>query len=276
MSLLSRVRELLSRKKMTIAELERALNFSQGSIGKWDKQSPSSERLQKVADYFQVSTDYLLGRSEQPYYALTEKEKLDIGQEVDRLLDGMATDAEVNFYGEPMTEEGKAALKAAIQMAMELNKQKAKQHFTPKKYRSWFEVTPWQSVMRSTSYIVRMQRTMRVALPRIRRLTYWSCRWTPIPAVWRSETVVLTLSSSMSWLRRIYKSIHSAMSWATAYCISRLALHSCDQSLYRHPSCAWRRRRIALPLSCSIGSMQSCHSCLKRQSPNISACHITL
>lgn len=136
MSLLSRVRELLSRKKMTIAELERALNFSQGSIGKWDKQSPSSERLQKVADYFQVSTDYLLGRSEQPYYTLTEKEKLDIGQEVDRLLDGMATDAEVNFYGEPMTEEGKAALKAAIQMAMELNKQKAKQHFTPKKYRN--------------------------------------------------------------------------------------------------------------------------------------------
>ena len=121
---------------MTIAELERALNFSQGSIGKWDKQSPSSERLQKVADYFQVSTDYLLGRSEQPYYTLTEREKLDIGQEVDRLLDGMATDAVVNFYGEPMTEEGKAALKAAIQMAMELNKQKAKQHFTPKKYRN--------------------------------------------------------------------------------------------------------------------------------------------
>ena len=77
MSLLSRVRELLSRKKMTIAKLERALNFSQGSIGKWDKQSPSSERLQKVADYFQVSTDYLLGRTEQPYYALTEKETLD-------------------------------------------------------------------------------------------------------------------------------------------------------------------------------------------------------
>lgn len=58
--------------------------------------------------------------------------------------------------------------------------------------------------------------------------------------------------------------------------ISRLALHSCDQSLYRHPSCAWRRRRIALPLNCSIGSMQSCRSCLKRQSPNILDCHITL
>lgn len=47
----------------------------------------------------------------------------------------MTSNAEVNFYGEPMTDEDKASLKAAIQMAMELNKQKAKQHFTPKKYR---------------------------------------------------------------------------------------------------------------------------------------------
>ena len=136
MSLVERIKSLADSKKMTLSELERVLGLANSSIRKWDASSPSSERLQKVADYFQVSTDYLLGRTERPYYALTEKERLDIGQEVDRLLDGMATDAEVNFYGEPMTDEGKAALKAAIQMAMELNKQKAKQHFTPKKYRN--------------------------------------------------------------------------------------------------------------------------------------------
>lgn len=136
MSLLQRVKDLVNLKKITIAELERVTGLSQGSIRNWDKTSPGVDKVQKVAEYFNVSTDYLTGRTEQPYYALTDKEKLDIGQEVDRLLDGMATDAEVNFYGEPMTDEGKAALKAAIQMAMELNKQKAKQHFTPKKYRN--------------------------------------------------------------------------------------------------------------------------------------------
>ena len=136
MSLLQRVKDLVNLKKITIAELERVTGLSQGSIRNWDKTSPGVDKVQKVAEYFNVSTDYLTERTEQPYYALTEKEKLDIGQEVDRLLDGMATNAEVNFYGEPMTDEGKAALKAAIQMAMELNKQMAKQHFTPKKYRN--------------------------------------------------------------------------------------------------------------------------------------------
>ena len=47
MSLLAKVKGLVEEKKMTIAELERRLDFSQGSISKWDKQSPSSERLTK-------------------------------------------------------------------------------------------------------------------------------------------------------------------------------------------------------------------------------------
>ena len=134
--LLYRVRELITRKHMTIAQLERILDFSGGSIARWDKSRPSVDKLQKVVDYFEVSMDYLLGRTDEPYYKLTEKEKLDIGKEVDLLLDGLSTQAEVNFYGEPMTDEARASLRAAIQMAMELNKEKAKQAFTPKKYRN--------------------------------------------------------------------------------------------------------------------------------------------
>jgi len=72
MSLLANIKDLVAEKSMTIAELERHLDFSHGSISKWDKQSPSSERLQKVADYFDVSTDYLLGRSDIPKWATNE------------------------------------------------------------------------------------------------------------------------------------------------------------------------------------------------------------
>ena len=77
MSLLAKVKELVDEKKMTIAELERKLDFSHGSISKWDKQSPSSKRLQKVADYFSVSTDYLLGRVNVPQWS-TPQDVLDI------------------------------------------------------------------------------------------------------------------------------------------------------------------------------------------------------
>lgn len=62
MTLLDRVKLLAAKQKISISELERKLDFSGGSISKWVTQSPSSERLQKVADYFNVTTDYLLGR----------------------------------------------------------------------------------------------------------------------------------------------------------------------------------------------------------------------
>ena len=62
MTLLQRIKVLLQDRKMTVSDLERALGFSQGSIGKWDRVSPSFDRLEKVADYFHISMDYLLGR----------------------------------------------------------------------------------------------------------------------------------------------------------------------------------------------------------------------
>lgn len=49
---------------MTVAALERELSFGNGLIRKWDKQSPSVDKLCKVADYFNVSIDFLLGREE--------------------------------------------------------------------------------------------------------------------------------------------------------------------------------------------------------------------
>lgn len=63
MSVKSKIKDLASEHHISIAELERKLDFANGSISKWDKQSPSSERLSKVADYFNVSTDYILGRN---------------------------------------------------------------------------------------------------------------------------------------------------------------------------------------------------------------------
>lgn len=60
------IKTLASQRKISIAELERTLDISNGSISKWNVSHPNSGPLQKVADYFNVSTDYLLGRTENP------------------------------------------------------------------------------------------------------------------------------------------------------------------------------------------------------------------
>ncbi|WP_244266310.1 helix-turn-helix domain-containing protein [Listeria rocourtiae] len=46
---------------MSIAELERELGFGQNSIYKWKTQQPSVDKLIMIADFFDVTTDYLLG-----------------------------------------------------------------------------------------------------------------------------------------------------------------------------------------------------------------------
>ena len=57
------IKDLAVKKKISVAELERTLGFGNGSISKWNKQSPSVDKLNMVADYFDVSIDCLLGRT---------------------------------------------------------------------------------------------------------------------------------------------------------------------------------------------------------------------
>lgn len=134
--LLERIDLLISEKKMTRAELERKLNFSHGSLRNWNKSIPSGDKIQKVADYFDVSTDYLLGRTDKRrYYKLSEKEKNDIAIQAEELIEGITNGENLNFYGEPATKDQKDRLLIAIKTAMEMNKEEAKQKFTRKDYR---------------------------------------------------------------------------------------------------------------------------------------------
>lgn len=66
MEISERIRILAKNKGLTIAKLEKKLVFGNGTIRNWDKNSPSIEKVTKVADFFKVSTDYLLGRTNNP------------------------------------------------------------------------------------------------------------------------------------------------------------------------------------------------------------------
>lgn len=61
-TLRDRIRTLAKTKGLSLPKLEAELGFGSGTIVKWEKASPSADKLQKVADYFDVSVDYLLGR----------------------------------------------------------------------------------------------------------------------------------------------------------------------------------------------------------------------
>ena len=60
-----RIKRLCTKKGITIAKLESDLGFGNASIKKWERMSsPSIDKVVKVATYFDVSIDYLMGRSD--------------------------------------------------------------------------------------------------------------------------------------------------------------------------------------------------------------------
>lgn len=133
-----RLRTLRKENNYTQETLAAKIGVSSKTIGTWERSTrePPIETITKLANLFDVSTDYLLGNSDKPhYYNLTKKEKMDLSDLADKLLEGTTADAESDYMGEPSTPEQKANLRAAILTAMELNKMQAKKKFTPKKYR---------------------------------------------------------------------------------------------------------------------------------------------
>ena len=64
MDLLERIKLLSEKISITISQLEDELGIPNNTIYQWKKRIPNVERLQKVADFFNVSIDYLLGRSD--------------------------------------------------------------------------------------------------------------------------------------------------------------------------------------------------------------------
>jgi transcriptional regulator with XRE-family HTH domain len=139
--LIERIKLLCDERKITFAELERSIGISNGQVRRWDKVSPKSETLQKVADYFDVSTDYLLGRTDKMrYYDLTDKDERDIQKELEKMIEGLSSNSGyAAFDGETladMDEEDRDLLKASLENSLRLAKRLAKQKYTPKKHRN--------------------------------------------------------------------------------------------------------------------------------------------
>lgn len=74
MTITEKIIALCNERGINKTTLEKECGFSQNSINKWNASSPSSAALSKIADYFNVSVDYLLGRTEHFAQEFSENE----------------------------------------------------------------------------------------------------------------------------------------------------------------------------------------------------------
>ncbi len=65
MDIVDKIQSMLD-KNMTFSSIEKELKMGNGIIGKWRKQSPSCDKISKVANRLDCSVDYLLGRTDNP------------------------------------------------------------------------------------------------------------------------------------------------------------------------------------------------------------------
>lgn len=123
---------LCKKQNLAVTALERELGFGRGSIGKLRNGKTTFDRLQKIANYFDVPVEYLLdvedfSSTENP---LTSKDERDITKTVNELMEKLdSNDGAPLFYdGEEMDEQTKLLfrnqLNSLVTTVKEINKVK--------------------------------------------------------------------------------------------------------------------------------------------------------
>lgn len=75
-SFASRLKELRISKNLTMESLAKDLNTTRATISNFENEQrkPSLDMVIKIADYFQVSIDYLVGRTDDPTFHRAKKD----------------------------------------------------------------------------------------------------------------------------------------------------------------------------------------------------------
>lgn len=133
--------QLLQKYGVTPYKVSKSTGVTQASLSKWKtgESVPSSKTLQKVADFFGVTVDYLMtGKEpEEKEPTLTPKDERDISKRLEKTLEDLENSQEaLMFDGVVLDENTKELLKASLENSLRIAKIHAKEKFTPKKYRN--------------------------------------------------------------------------------------------------------------------------------------------
>lgn len=66
LNMFQKIKMLCKEQDITFAELERRADIGRGSVARFETNAPSAEKVARVAQCLNVTTDYLLGLSDAP------------------------------------------------------------------------------------------------------------------------------------------------------------------------------------------------------------------
>lgn len=111
-STLEKIKELAQKRGISLQKVAEDLGYSINYLYTLKEKTPKSDRLQEIADYFNVSTDYLLGRTDNPAIAGDSKEYIWQGKTLN--VEEMASNV-MMFGGRELTDEKKKIIQSIIE-----------------------------------------------------------------------------------------------------------------------------------------------------------------
>jgi len=127
---MNRIKELRTQRKITQEELGKIINVQKAAVSKYElgRAVPSTDVLTKLANYFNVTTDYLLGRTDEPQGTGFQKDLLgninDDSPFMQKVREQMAN-IQVTPYEEALLNAYRAAngdIKRVVSEALQVNK----------------------------------------------------------------------------------------------------------------------------------------------------------
>lgn len=122
------------------ADVVRETGITKSTFSDWKngRSKPKNDKLQKIADYFGVTLDYLTTGEEDPAKngsALTEKDKREIGRDLDRIMEEIENDVDGPLYynGKPIDDHSLELLYKALELGLTELKKENKVKYNPNK-----------------------------------------------------------------------------------------------------------------------------------------------
>lgn len=143
MTLASNIRYLRRKQGWGQDLLAEKLGYkSYTTIQKWESgvSEPPLKVVHQIANLFNVDVQDLINSDIENNSSinasnLNSRDNRDIAKNLEQMMSQLEDGGDLMFDGDPMSDEARESIRAALQMGLEIAKVKNKERFTPKKYR---------------------------------------------------------------------------------------------------------------------------------------------
>nr|DAR22225.1 MAG TPA: Repressor protein CI [Caudoviricetes sp.] len=134
--------QLLQSHGVSSYKVSKDTGVTQTSLSNWKagRSTPTTKTLQRIADYFGVTVDYLMTGKEEPKEKapeLTAKDERDIAKDLDRIMEKLTAgeSGPASYNGEDLDPEAAALFKDELEIALRRLKLINKEKYTNKRYK---------------------------------------------------------------------------------------------------------------------------------------------